>query len=302
MKRRKPYPRTTSKIDFASKYRPSNQGHIKFEANKISPPNCRWVELRNFKLEEIPRTFEPTDYQRVINKRHTYQIVQSIVNNTFYDNTIRIVKSGEHIFHVIDGQHRLAALWILHTQYGLEKYDLSVQIFKAHEQREVYRKINSGRGLTPANILKTYDLPGVTFFEELRDYATHNKSVRKVSFLGLLQCIHYSRGKTKVTGPDTFERFLKEITSDELAHTVRISKATTEVYSILQSSRIFQDSFLRMIFCIGVENNFMTDEYKKSFLKLIADEELRKIHKEGIILRWDEAMNMARRIIGVATR
>jgi len=132
--------------------RQANKYREVFKVKEIRAPNCKWYE------PEIPKFFEATDYQRVLNRLHTYRIVESIVNNTFYDNTIRVLKIGTNKYKIIDGQHRLSALWILHTQYGVQTYDLALQIFPEQEQREVFRKINAGKGLKPQDILKNMKL------------------------------------------------------------------------------------------------------------------------------------------------
>ncbi len=145
--------------------------------------------------------FVPAIFQRKHSIAHVNRIVQSIINNTFYDNTIRCVKLSKEKYEVIDGQHRLKALWILHKQYGIKHYNLVMQYFKSDEAREVFRKINSGKKLTTMDYLKTLDDGKYKFFDELRDFATHKQSNVFVSYLKLLNAVYYLRNKNPKTIP-----------------------------------------------------------------------------------------------------
>lgn len=280
-----------------SNRRQANQTRQVFQINKITPPNCVWTDHKDFDLSKIPKIFEPSDYQRVLNKRHTYKIVESIVNNQFYDNTIRVVKNKDNKYHVIDGQHRLAALWILHDQYGVKTYDLAIQIFNADEQRQVYRKINAGKGLTQSDILKTYDTGDVEFFNELRDYCTHNKTIRKPSFLGLLQAIHRSRGFKHIPSTNMFETMLKEIQPDELNHCTRIARGSQSAYRLMQSGKIFQSTLYRMVYLIGKENNFDVNQYHRTFLVLLGNEEFDTKSGQSFLMLWDELHTLALKLL-----
>jgi len=171
----------------------ANEFRQTFEVKTIQPPNCKWFTLENFDLSKIPIMFVPAEFQRKTSTAHVYRIVESIINNTFYDNTIRCVKLPNGKYEVIDGQHRLQALWVLHKQYGIKHYNIVMQYFKNTESREVFRKINSGRKLTTIDFLKTMDDGTYSFFDELRDYATHKLSKNYIGYLKLLNALSYQR-------------------------------------------------------------------------------------------------------------
>jgi len=278
----------------------ANQNRKSFVIGNLESPNCAWVVFKDFDLVDIPTIFEPSDYQRVINRRHVYKIMESIVNNTFYDNMIRVVKSGKHKFHVIDGQHRLQALWLLHNQYGVKTYNLTIQIFKAHEQREVYRKINAARALTPANILKTYDEGNFEFFNELSEYCTHNTSVRKPTYYSLLQAVHKHRKPShKPIQITEFVYLLETVSPDELCHCVRLARSQSSAYAQMQSNKIFQSTLTRLVYVIGFENNWSREEYHKAFFTLLGDEDFVKLIKSGFMNHWVEIKATAERVLNV---
>jgi len=252
-----------------------------FEVKKITSPNCEWYTLHNFELSKIPQMFVPAIFQRKYSTAHVYRIVESIINNTFYDNTIRCVKLPNGKYEVIDGQHRLKALWILHKQYGIQHYSLVMQHFKTSEAREVFRKINSGKKLTTMDYLKTLDDGTYTFFDELRDYATHKVSKIYVSYLNLLNGVNYLRARTpRPLGTHALEDMLSSIDSDEMAHMYRLAKVTCNAHRKLKNDRVFVKSTVLPLFVIGYTNNYSQAQYANHLEKILADAKIAEILKE----------------------
>ena len=259
----------------------ANQQRQAFEVKKIYPPNCKWFTMDNFDLSKIPIMFVPAPFQRKYSTVHVYRIVESIINNTFYDNTIRCVKLPNGKYEVIDGQHRLKALWILHKQYGIKHYSIVMQYFKSIEAREVFRKINSGRKLTTMDYLKTLDDGKYPFFDELREYATHKISKIYVSYLKLLNAVNYLRNRTpRALSMHSLEDMLDTLQSDEIAHMYRIAKVTCAAHSKYQTDRVFSKSIILPLYVIGYTNNYSQNEYSKHLEKIISDEKIADFLKE----------------------
>ena len=259
----------------------ANQQRQTFEVKKIFPPNCKWYNMDNFDLSKIPIMFVPAPFQRKYSTAHVYRIVESIINNTFYDNTIRCVKLPNGKYEVIDGQHRLKALWILHKQYGIKHYSIVMQYFKSTEAREVFRKINSGRRLTTMDYLKTMDDGKFPFFDELRDYATHKVSKMYVPYLKLLNSVNYLRTRSpRPIATYALEDMLSSIQSDEMAHMYRIAKTVFTSHRKLKNDRVFAKSTILPLFVIGYTNNYSQNDYAKHLEKIVTNEKIAEILKE----------------------
>lgn len=259
----------------------ANESRQTFEVKTISPPNCQWYTLDNYDLSRIPKMFVPAAFQRKHSIAHVYRIVESMINNTFYDNTIRCVKLPNKKYEVIDGQHRLQALWILHKQYGIKHYSIVMQYFKGIEAREVFRKINSGRKLTTMDYLKTLDDGTYPFFDEIRDYATHKSSKNYIGYLKLLNALNYQRkGAPKSLPIHALEDILSSIEADDMAHMYRIANAACSVYVKLKSDRIFAQATILPLFAIGYTNNYSKTEYTLHFEKIITSDAIADLLKQ----------------------
>ncbi len=263
----------------------ANQHRQTFEVKKILPPNCEWYTLNNFDLSKISTMFVPAVFQRKHSAVHVNRIIQSIINNTFYDNTIRCVKLPNGKYEVIDGQHRLKALWILHKQYGIKYYNLVIQNFKNNEAREVFRKINSGKKLTTMDYLKTLDDGTYSFFDEVRDFATHKQSKVFVSYLKLLNAVNYLRNKNPRSLPTHhLEEVLESIQPDEMAHVFRIAKVIYETHHKMQNHRVFLLSLILPLFTIGYNNNYSQKDYFSHLQKIVISEKIAELMLERFSL------------------
>lgn len=248
----------------------ANQKRNAFEVKTIRSPSAKWFTLENFMLEKIPDKFTLADFQRKQNTAHVYRIVESIVNNTFYDNVIRCVKLKDGRYEVIDGQHRLKALWILFKQYGIRNYTIVMQLFKNDEAREVFRKINSGKKLTNADHLKTLDDGSYDFFEELRGVCTHTNNKTTNTYMGALNSIYYAKtNQARSIKVYDLEELLEKITSDELAHVYRESMAMKTVYDKTKSPRTFSLSLSKALLRIGISENFTRNDYASVLLRCL---------------------------------
>jgi len=261
----------------------ANEHRQTFEVKAIHPPKCKWVTIDDFDLSKIPIMFVPAEFQRKTSSAHVYRIVESIINNTFYDNTIRCVKLPNGKYLVIDGQHRLQALWVLHKQYGIKHYNIVMQYFKNNESREVFRKINSGRKLTTIDFLKTMDDGTYSFFDEIRDYATHKLSKNIIGYLKLLNALNYQRTGLPGSVPShALEDLLSTINPDDMAHMYRIAQASAQSYKKLKSDRVFAKSLTLPLFTIGHLHNYSHDDYVQHLEKIVTSDKISEILKEPL--------------------
>jgi len=163
----------------------------------IRAPHYTLHKFDNFELKNIPAFFKIADFERIKQDYHVDQIRASIVKNEFYDNLIRCYKGKDGSWTVLDGQHRLAALWLLHKWYGLQRYDLIVVEYTKGNERVIYRKQNSAKPLTIANWVKSYDNHLIPFFNDLRDILSHDDGDKLWEFSSAIYCLVFAKTGTK---------------------------------------------------------------------------------------------------------
>jgi len=168
-----------------------NQYEMRRDIEQVRPPSFTLDLMRNFNLAEIPTYFEIADFERAKSSFHINEIKIAILNNQFYDVVIRVVVRNRKLI-VIDGQHRLAALYILHKDHGLQTYDLVIMKYEEDAQRTVYRKLNVGKVLKLSNHLKALDNGRVQFFNDLRSLLCHDDRTKLWTFKEALECQVYS--------------------------------------------------------------------------------------------------------------
>lgn len=244
---------------------------------EVHSPKVKWFTLNNFYLPNIPKKFIMSDFQRRQNAAHIRKIVEAILNNEFFDNVIRCVKLKGDQYEVIDGQHRLKALWICYKNYGITNYTIVMQLFEHNDTREVFRRLNSGKHLTPYDILKTFDMGNIPFFDELREYVNHYKTGTNMTFLQLLKCVNY-KNNPEQSQRELPMRKLKDtldgITADEISYLYRQAKAVHFIYKKSLNTMVFHANLNRIVFSLGVKHNFSFDEFVKFFEKILFDKEI----------------------------
>lgn len=250
---------------------------IRSSIDNLHQPKGKWFKMDDFILSTIPDMFTLCDFQRAQNTPHVRRILESIINNQFYDNMIRCVKIGPKSYKVIDGQHRLSALWMLHRNYNVRTYPLTVQVFSEDEAIKVFRKINSGKTLTTKDHLKTYDDGTFPFFDELRPYCTHMTQKNRVSFLSAVNSyLHYISGSTKPIKIYNIADVLEELTQDKIDYLYRMTKATAELFDKTKNPRLINASLQKILYKIGANNNFSSHEFEILLGKMATNEELIK--------------------------
>ncbi len=155
-------------------------------------------DLGKFDLSQIFELFEGATFQRRIYASHVKQLKKAILNDILLDNIITVFKLDNEKYSVIDGQHRLQALWHLYKEGKKKSHIIILRVVKAKsysEARDIYLQLNSGKNLTLNDILKTYDDGSIYYFNKLRTVANHYPSSISLSYAQILAILWYSSKK-----------------------------------------------------------------------------------------------------------
>ncbi len=189
-----------------------NIARVQSKIPHIKSPWLKIHELPNFELKAIWAKFRIANFERIASEYHTDMIRGVIVDNKFYDPFIRGYKAKDGVFVVVDGQHRLASLWVLHKYYGLKQYSLHFIEYNEKDARQIYRGLNAGKALTLKNVLKSYDEGRHKFFNDLGDILSHDDGTREWSFAEALGCLAWVKGGTKNLGRLYIDKVLDSVT------------------------------------------------------------------------------------------
>ena len=207
--------------------------HVRSNVGQILAPKLVWKEAKDFPLEKIKDRFIIPDFDRATSSAHINRIAISIMNNEFFDNIIRVVRLENGKWLVIDGQHRLAALWRCHTLFNLGKYDLLLGIYEREDDaRLIYRKINSGLRLRIQDMMKSLDDGTYLFFKKMRPWCSHDDARETVTFYDAINLLYSSKN----------ESVIKNVNINNLQESLKA--VTDEQYKIVQQ-------FLEMMYSIS---------------------------------------------------
>lgn len=221
---------------------------------EIVSPQVQWRQINQFNLAKISAFFHVADFERKTSNIHINRIVNAILENKFFDNIIRVIKNAEGGFEVIDGQHRLAALWICHTEHGLKTYDLVLQIFNDERARTVYRKINMGKPLSAHDHTRALDDGSIKFFNESRKYLSHKRTDKKGSFVEMLSALNYAKTNVPLpASPQRLESILANITDFDIRKINQMCEALYLASPVLKDSMYYKPIIARNIFRIIYE-------------------------------------------------
>jgi len=212
-------------------------------------------KLKSFKLANMWAIFKIADFERITSEYHTDEIRTAIVNNKFYDPFVRgyIDKKGFNV--IVDGQHRLAALWFLAKYYGLKEYDLNFLEYSEKDAREIYRGLNAGKPLNLKNILKSYDEGGHPFFIQLKDILSHDDNTRDWSFAESLSCLAFAKTGNKGLGKQTLKVMLEAVTDFDINFIREYTKALKMTMPTKQRGQQFRPAFIKPNFAAAYKYN-----------------------------------------------
>lgn len=248
----------------------------------IKPPPCEWKHARNFDLSKLHEKFVIPDFQRELSSKHASRTLEAIIQNDFFDNVVQCGKRRDGTYEVYNGQHRLAALWRAHTEFGLDRYDIVLQIFPIDMGRRVFYRNNLGKPLTMQNRTKTFDDKKHPFFNRLRDLLGHNVTHDKTSYANMMNALKYAKSQTpKPVEPHKIEQFLKEITRADIVLCKEYLLALQEVSPHVPHADLFRTAVFRALFRIGYENNFNQEKWVILIEASYKSKKLKEFWKQG---------------------
>ena len=183
------------------------------------PPKVEFVPMNNWALKDLKDTFVIPEFERRVDKSHLRKMVQSIMNNEFYDTIIRGTKLKNGKIQVIDAQHRIAAFIVCNESYGLQKYDFMLALYDEKEARKIYRKLNVGKRLVASDHTLAMDNGGVPFFNELRGLVSHYKTAMKMSFTDAISLWVYCSVGTTHSHLEQLENYISKLKAADIKFT-----------------------------------------------------------------------------------
>jgi len=233
---------------------------------EIKSPPCQWKHIAHFPLSKILETFEIPDWQRVLSDVHKSTICKAILENNFYDNSFQVyvIKNGKQEYGVCDGHHRLMALYHLHREFGIQEYEIVLQIFDQNFGRQIFYRNNLGKKVTLQEITKDLDDGTIQFFNHLRGDYEHKMGKKCTSFSNLLHAIKFGKDKTpRPLDRTTIEIFLRSISKSDLIFIKKFTRCLKEQSPFVQQSFTYRASVFRALFRVGYENDLNDDKFKK---------------------------------------
>jgi hypothetical protein len=222
---------------------------------KPIPPPITWKPLFNYDLSKLKEDFKIADFERTAKPSHIREIVTAILTNRFYDPVIRVVKDTKP-FVVLDAQHRLQALWLAHTQYGLKKYNLMLAIYPEEFARTIYRRLNMGKPLLTRDHSRALDDKKTPFFTELQPWLSHDRTVSKGPYTDMLHALHYAKGARHTVQVRDLDSVLGGITKHDIEIMKNFCQAIKSHFPVVFHALVYRAAIYRNIFKIGHENNF----------------------------------------------
>ena len=228
----------------------------------IDSPKYTWKIMNHFPLIKLEKTFTIADFERRISKVHVKKIMNSIINNEFHDNIIRVTQKRSGNFEIIDGQHRIEALGQLRDLGSITHYDLVLMIYAESVARRTYRSINLSKALKMQDHLRALDNGKNPFFTRLRPYYLHYNDGTKPKFDMILNALHYAKnGSPRSVIASHLDRMFKSITEGDLVTLIEFSRAMDKIEGFVPKKvqKLYKYEIYRNLFRIGYENGF--DQY-----------------------------------------
>lgn len=252
-----------------------NQEEFRAKVSGIVSPKIRVQKLDNFLLEKIPALFKIPDWERIKADHHVDQIKKAIAENHFYDPYIRVFRTVDKHLMVIDGQHRLAALWLLHRYYNLKTYDLVLLEYQEDDAVEIYRRLNAGKPLSLKNYVKTFDNGQDPFFNQLRDILSHDDCNNFWDFASALKCLYFAKTGGKNAGKGILQKVLLDVKQEDIDFVREFVKGIKLTMTNKQRGQQFKPAFLKPCFAVAYQ-------YKLNMLEICKLIDFGLTHKDII--------------------
>ena len=220
---------------------------------------ARWAE--KYELRDLKKEFSIPTFQRKASSPHIRGMVEAILAGKFYDIVIKYYVDLKSRKQIIDGQQRVEALWICHTQHNLQYYNLMFLIFEEQFARTVFRRLNMGKALVTRDHSKALDDGKNTFFNELNPWLTHDRSESKSTFVEMLNALNYAKNKRmKTVSIRSLDEVIDSITKEDLEVMKRFSEAAMRVAPVVYHSILYKAMIYRNAFRVAYDEKLKTEQ------------------------------------------
>ena len=216
---------------------------------RLEGENVVYIEdLGKFDLSQIYEKFKIARFERRLYPAHIGRIKTAVMGNKLVDFVITVWDNTEEMT-VIDGQHRLAALWQLFKEDKRKSFPIVIRRIWAEndqEARNVYLSINSGKALGIKDVLKSYDDGQNMFFNTLRHLCTHDGTKKNMPYSTMLMALQYAKRGERVR-KENIEKRLSELEKHEV---LRMAELLETMYNVSGSNTkawIFYSNIFRPI-------------------------------------------------------
>jgi len=241
----------------------------------IAIPKTEIIQFNNFDLSKLKQTFVIPNFERQLRGIHVRKIVEAIKDNRFYDNIIRVIRRNNGAFEVLDGQHRLAALWCVHKELHIKTYDLIIQIFDSNFTRIVFRRLNMGKPLLLQDHTRAFDDGTNPFFNKLRHLLAHENRSNKTTFTNMLHGLKYSKTGSLITvKPHRLEKFIQTINKEDIEFCKIFLGALYYLSPTVPHTVHFKSAVFRNACRLSYENNLQHNDIIKLVSAMIKNPKL----------------------------
>jgi len=250
----------------------------------IKSPEYTWKILNNFPLKKLEKTFTIADFERRLRVRHVHNIVNSMVNNEFFNNVLCVFVKRNGQFEIIDGQHRIEALGILRDEYHVIIYNLALMIFPERISRRIYRRINLGAPLRMEEHLRALDNGKHPFFTRLRPYFIHYNDGKYPKFEMILSALYYAKnGSPRAVRALLLDRLFNNITPGDLDTIIEFGKAMNSIEPFISKKRqpLYLFQIYRNMFRVGYENAFDQKIWEQLITEVRTDKVIQELQKDS---------------------
>lgn len=226
---------------------------------EVKAPKIKWLAKPAYQLKNLTRDFIIADFERRPSSSHINNMVSSMLQNEFYDTILRVVEQeGKYI--VIDAQHRVQALEILHAKYGVEEYDLMLAVYPTSFARKIYRQLNVGKPLVTADHLVALDNGKVEWFKRLKPWCAHYRQAKKIGYLDVLFGITYAkRGVAKARGRD-LDKLMEIIKPEDIAFLEMFCSEMLGAEPMIQTNPMYRMPLFRNIMRVSYESKLTRED------------------------------------------
>lgn len=240
------------------------------------PPVIEWVEMNNWALKDLEKTFIVPDFERRPSKEHVAEIKSAIENGTFFDTLIRGYKHKSGKIVLLDFQHRRLAFLDLFNAGKITHYNFMLALYKEQDSIAVYRSLNIGKPLSPYDHYKALakDHP---FTQKLSKVCFFYRNQDRLAFLDVLLAVVCAKTKTLKADSKLMEKHLDNLTKDDIDFALQYTTMYHELEPRVAGNRLYRSTIFRTVCRLVYETNPTQSKLRLILDIILADEDLLNI-------------------------